>query len=569
MSPSQVPSRGDRRAELGLPPDPEPEKPVILHAAAYKSIILYESRYANKSLPREEWKEIYGILIGYLDPDRAAVVVERAEPLHFGASTDVHLEPHHYAQIAEIEEKVYLEGGPADEPARFVVGWFHSHPGLSLFFSLIDIYNQLGFQDKNPDAVGLVFDHTYLEREQDHPGFEIYRLTDATMSDEDPRFDRNYHRVPYTIEHLSEFFFANVLADLSARSTAKEPLEYSYGEKADAPLVAWNPVAAATSNEPAEMEGSVATTTDASRDAAMEGPPVEEAGEQHSVNGPVPLPTPSKESPGAVPGVGAGPVPGAIPLDELAGRFKGDVEREVFEGRKAYQLGDAFSAIEHFNRALETLRSRADEPTRLLEVLDEFADLTLKSNHVTFTEQTVAEMLATIEKTQVTGGAGEDGVDLGPEGRETQTQLAYFQGAAHLYRGQILVKQAQGHEEARQAEILSQAMVALELGAKFLSKGADHAGAGLCYNQIAEIQYHFFGDYFSAAMFYIEAAREYKAAIRQPHPRRSEKWTQSRNLEKMLRGLTSFVRTIIDTKIHAPRERAKLESGLQALDGPP
>ena len=42
-------------------------KPIILRADAYKTIILYASRYANKSLPPEEWKELYVILIGYSD----------------------------------------------------------------------------------------------------------------------------------------------------------------------------------------------------------------------------------------------------------------------------------------------------------------------------------------------------------------------------------------------------------------------------------------------------------------------------------------------------------------------
>jgi hypothetical protein len=38
-------------------------KPVVIRADAYKTIILYASRYANKSIPPEQWKEIYGILI--------------------------------------------------------------------------------------------------------------------------------------------------------------------------------------------------------------------------------------------------------------------------------------------------------------------------------------------------------------------------------------------------------------------------------------------------------------------------------------------------------------------------
>ena len=49
-------------------------KKVIINADAYKSIILYSTRYANSSIPRENWKEIYGILIGYIDKERNAVI---------------------------------------------------------------------------------------------------------------------------------------------------------------------------------------------------------------------------------------------------------------------------------------------------------------------------------------------------------------------------------------------------------------------------------------------------------------------------------------------------------------
>lgn len=65
-------------------------KPVVIRADAYKTIILYASRYANKSIPPEEWKEIYGILIGKTDRD--LVYIEHAEALTFGHATDVQLD---------------------------------------------------------------------------------------------------------------------------------------------------------------------------------------------------------------------------------------------------------------------------------------------------------------------------------------------------------------------------------------------------------------------------------------------------------------------------------------------
>ena len=113
-------------------------KPVVIRAEAYKTIILYASRYANRSIPPENWKEIYGILIGYADDE--LVYIERAEALTFGHATDVQLDQKHYIFIDEIQQKLDEEG-----KKYYIVGWFHTHPGLNLFFSYIDLITNLGF----------------------------------------------------------------------------------------------------------------------------------------------------------------------------------------------------------------------------------------------------------------------------------------------------------------------------------------------------------------------------------------------------------------------------------------
>ncbi|KKK87414.1 hypothetical protein LCGC14_2753510, partial [marine sediment metagenome] len=60
-------------------------KPVVVKADAYKTIILYASRYANQAIKPEEWKEIYGVLIGSTTEE--LVIVEHAEALTFGHAT--------------------------------------------------------------------------------------------------------------------------------------------------------------------------------------------------------------------------------------------------------------------------------------------------------------------------------------------------------------------------------------------------------------------------------------------------------------------------------------------------
>ncbi|MCK4384295.1 MAG: hypothetical protein KAW66_13430, partial [Candidatus Lokiarchaeota archaeon] len=210
-------------------------KPVVLKAEAYKTIILYASRYANHAIPSENWKEIYGLLIGYYDDD--FLYVERAIPMTYGHDTDVEFSETDYGDVEKIHEELDEEG-----KGYFIIGWFHSHPGLTLFFSYIDLINQLGFQGKFNDAIGLVFDHTLLGKKRKEKinnniltkydtGFEIYRLTDVTMDSNSVEFESNYHKIDYIVEGLNKFFFANVLAELSSLASAGKPLQEAFKEK--------------------------------------------------------------------------------------------------------------------------------------------------------------------------------------------------------------------------------------------------------------------------------------------------------------------------------------------------
>ncbi|GAG89316.1 unnamed protein product, partial [marine sediment metagenome] len=174
-------------------------------------------------------------MTGYVDDD--FVFVKNSYPLTFGHDTDVQLDERHYVFISEIEDKLYAEGN-----GHFMVGWFHSHPGLSLFFSDIDISNQLWFQQNNPDFCGLVFDHTLLGKKREEKiaeniltkydtGFEIYRLTDVTVEADSVEFENNYHKIDYIVEGLNKFFFANVLAELSSLASAGKPLQEAFKEQ--------------------------------------------------------------------------------------------------------------------------------------------------------------------------------------------------------------------------------------------------------------------------------------------------------------------------------------------------
>ncbi|MFX1595477.1 MAG: hypothetical protein ACFFBK_05390, partial [Promethearchaeota archaeon] len=103
------------------------------------------------------------------------------------------------------------------EKGWFSCGWYHSHPGLDIFFSSTDIRNQLGWQTPNPSAVGLVFDHTFLEKPGDL-GFRSFRLENPAkgqMSD--------YHEVKAIVDPPDSIEFYIKLMELINNVHSKEP----------------------------------------------------------------------------------------------------------------------------------------------------------------------------------------------------------------------------------------------------------------------------------------------------------------------------------------------------------
>ncbi|MFO8020612.1 MAG: hypothetical protein R6U96_18460 [Promethearchaeia archaeon] len=150
------------------------DTPVYLNWRAFKRMIGYAIRYANDDIEQEDWREVYGILIGSVE-DETLVVIKDAIPLVPGGKTGVELEPVHYVDLSQIDESIY-DQAIQNKKTDFIVGWWHTHPGFGFFYSEVDCYTHLGYQAPNPYAVGLVFDHT--EMQHDHLGVAGIRLTD-------------------------------------------------------------------------------------------------------------------------------------------------------------------------------------------------------------------------------------------------------------------------------------------------------------------------------------------------------------------------------------------------------
>lgn len=177
---------------------------VILNKNVYRTIIGSCVRYANARIPEEDWLEIYGILIGHHDKKKNIIVSEAYPITHTmkkGHILKVSYDDPDYVDASLIEEEAYTR-----DPPEFIIGWYHSHPGIKVMFSQDDVKNQLGYQSNNPLAIGLVFNHVRLVRQvevasrkgdpnsplMDDPGFKIFRLKDPNRG-----IEASYDTVDY------------------------------------------------------------------------------------------------------------------------------------------------------------------------------------------------------------------------------------------------------------------------------------------------------------------------------------------------------------------------------------
>ncbi|UCC18841.1 MAG: hypothetical protein JSV62_12130 [Promethearchaeota archaeon] len=191
------------------------EKRVIIKPDAYYKMLVHVLRFGNKERDRRQFKEVMGILIGHLegDPDKKGirdVIIEDAVPISHGSSIEVAFQPEDYVTFSMVDA-TYAEKN------WFSCGWFHSHPSLDIFFSSTDIRNQLGWQTPNPSAIGIVFDHTYLEKPGDL-GFRTFRLDNPAKGQMS-----GYHEIKASVEAPDSIDYYIRLFELINFVHSKEP----------------------------------------------------------------------------------------------------------------------------------------------------------------------------------------------------------------------------------------------------------------------------------------------------------------------------------------------------------
>ncbi len=201
--------------------------PVIFEPEAYLSALLHVFRFASNTVPKDSWVEVYGWLIGKLEgPDNNQVHIFKAVPIHHGKDIEVTWDSEAYVRAAEYDEWLYQQ---AEEDPKmkgfFVVGWYHSHPGLDFFLSPTDITNHLGFQGPNPNSIAVVFDHTKIIHYK-HLGFKIFKLKEA--SPESDFTEVEFDKVKFTNKDVVDVIYQ--AEDVVERIQANQVFTKEYNE---------------------------------------------------------------------------------------------------------------------------------------------------------------------------------------------------------------------------------------------------------------------------------------------------------------------------------------------------
>ncbi len=504
--------------EMQKPEDPG--KLIIVEAEAYKTIILYASRYANQYIPSKDWKEIYGILIGRADDD--FVYVERAEALTYGHATDVQLDARHYGFIEQIQNEVDKEG-----KGQYMVGWFHSHPGLNLFFSYIDLLNQLSFQQSNQDFCGLVFDHTLLGKKKEEiikgkkgkeytitkfeTGFEIYRITDVNMDINDAKYDANYHKVECIMEGLNKFFFANVLSELSALASAGKPLQKAYGE----PELVKSP----HQNTEKAMEKK--------DDFPILASDIDTSPDKHTL---VEIPINKEVSFGKDGFSHQKPNKKRVEFNKV----KESAEKLIFEGNKALNNGDAFTGIEKYREGIEKYKKLKDND-RMLEILRNVSEYCISTNHLVIAEE-FSEELYNLSK---------------------KLAQKFYKAEGKYLKGYIMLKKGTNENLREGLREIQKATIDYEAA-------KDNAGAGRAYYKIGTIYQSRLNRPYNSSLFYIQAIKSYKEALNKNHPLRKALWSKSELLIQRITEIKDIVVELI-SDIKDPKERNKITDDLNSI----
>jgi len=182
---------------------------VIIKFQAYKEMIKYFSQFSSNKIPRDGWVESMGFLFCNVEGDY--YIIEDAIGMASGSELDVSVSPMSLRNLPQLERD---HGG-------FTGGWWHTHPGLTPFFSETDIKNQVFYQTNNIDGLGIVWDHSMISK--DYIGFQIFRL--------EHQFSEEYNEVAFQLQGFPKEGLRECMELLGIDEEITEALVEKYGGK--------------------------------------------------------------------------------------------------------------------------------------------------------------------------------------------------------------------------------------------------------------------------------------------------------------------------------------------------
>ncbi|MEX2682013.1 MAG: Mov34/MPN/PAD-1 family protein, partial [Candidatus Sigynarchaeota archaeon] len=140
------------------------KKPVRILPGAYQKMLMHVLRFGSPGIPKDQWRECYGMVIGKFSKEAGITVTDALASTH-GSDIGVEFMEKNYVLMAEFQDqldKINAEvANPADQV--FIVGWYHSHPGMARFLSSVDVRNQIAYQTAAfPFGITIVFDNTCI-----------------------------------------------------------------------------------------------------------------------------------------------------------------------------------------------------------------------------------------------------------------------------------------------------------------------------------------------------------------------------------------------------------------------
>ena len=192
------------------------EDVVIIKPKAYQKMLLHVLRFGSMSLEKKIWKEIMGLCVGKIENDQ--VIIYDALPMTHGKKVEVEFSETDYANVETFQTDLA-------EKCFFIVGWYHSHPGMGPFLSEVDKKNHFYWQNVNAKAVAIVWDHTLLE---EGLGFEVFRLNDMSLG-----VQSDFHAVKFEVQPPDSMDFFKDLVQLVEDVQKGDPILKEEGEMVD------------------------------------------------------------------------------------------------------------------------------------------------------------------------------------------------------------------------------------------------------------------------------------------------------------------------------------------------